>query len=147
MRTLSHHNSWKQREKQRLLAAKALMGMVAGQDSILTQTVLTAWREQAVRERRDREQQDREVAFAAEVRRHRERHQELLQGCMAKWGSESSSVLQSTVFGVWREAMERTRQLRKHAEKVLLDAECPKMMDPGSVAFVARHTQASTESI
>ena len=39
-----------------------------------------------------------EVSYLEEVKRYKEMRQAAVLECFAKWGSESSSVLQATVF-------------------------------------------------
>ena len=104
-----------QRERQAAVTGKALMGMLANQEGMLIQGVWMGWRDEMVRARQAREQQARDLEFAAEVRRHKERHAAMVLGCMAKWGSESNAVLTATSFRGWRDLMEHGKQLRQHA--------------------------------
>lgn len=108
----------RQREQQRKLAAKALIGMVADREGMLMQTLLASWKEEVFLGWKQRQQEEREAAFGAEVRRCKEMHHATLQGCMAKWGSESSSLLQGTSFCAWRDVVEKTEQLRKYTAKL-----------------------------
>ena len=57
----------RERGRQKELAAKALLSMVGDQDFLLSQTCLSAWKEELVHVRRAREQEESELRLHAEV--------------------------------------------------------------------------------
>ena len=108
----------KQRERQKAIVGRALMGMVVNEDAALQHACLCMWREEVTNAKKGRAEEDMNVQLNAEMRRYRERHQAAVRSCIAKWGSELRGVATASTFAGWNEVVRGFLRLRAHAEKV-----------------------------
>ena len=100
------------------MIGKALLGMVAGNESRLLGMLFSFWREMLLNGEQARRDKEMNEQLTSEMRRYRERQRAVVLSTVSKWGSELRSVALSSVFFGWRDLLRGAKQLRLHAERV-----------------------------